>query len=123
MIKGLAVTAGVLVLGAASLLGATSASANPTMWVRQDLQVPGCTGQQQILEGYEGSSHEYQQGAVTSSGDNCEVQIIQFINGNRDATSDWYFIYTLPYYDGPTFQDQVCLENTSTGKQDCSTLY
>ena len=109
-------------VSAAALLGASSASAT-TVLVRQSVSISGCTADQDILQGYGNSSHDYQGGEVVGGGSSCQVQITQFINGNQGASSGWYFVQTVPYYDGPGFQDQVCVRDGDSGPQNCSTKY
>ncbi|GAA1217757.1 hypothetical protein GCM10009665_04560 [Kitasatospora nipponensis] len=123
MTRKLALTAGALALIATPLLTATSASAT-TSWVRQTISAGGCVAEQTILEGYNNSSHEYQQGVLTSTGGHvCEVAIIQFINGYEGTVSAFSRSVTPVYYDGPTYQDMVVLEDRTTGASINSSLY
>lgn len=123
MIKNLAIAIGALGLAATPLLTATSASATTSSWVRDRISAGSCTATQTILEGYNGSSHEYQEGIVTAGGSNCYVLIIQYINGNQGSNSGWHNWSTPVYYDGPNYQDQVCLWDVNSGASNCTTTY
>lgn len=113
---------GFIVAGASSA-SATTTTTTTSSWVRASVTHGECTATQVILEGYGNSSHEYQMGDMRMPG-HCWVRITQYINGNQGASSYWIWPGPTPvYYDGPGYQDMVCVQDDRVSGQACTSLY
>ncbi|WP_055585236.1 hypothetical protein [Peterkaempfera griseoplana] len=124
--RKLAVAAGALGLVVVPLAAAGPASATTSSWIRTTATIGNCTVEQVILEGYGNSSHEYQTAQLAVDNPGCWVQMTQYINGNQGASTGWWTPYTPnPYYDGPGYQDKVCVHSDyyNVGQQACTSLY
>jgi hypothetical protein len=115
--------------GSAAALSVSMASAAST-WDRQTVSSGQCSVTQRIWEGYNGSSHEYQQGVYSSgAGHTCYWSIVQLKNGAWNAETNGYVSNGANYfgpiwYDGPGYQVYECVyDETWNSGNACTSAY